>query len=288
MADIYCDANLATGANDGSSWENAYQGASAIATAFNRSSNGDRIMVKAGDYRNAGFRTTKSLSIVAVDGPFLTSMTITGNPAGGYWFYQTDSNNTVIDGFAYRVAAGQSNNYEMFYGSGIKVRNCIFAGLKQKNFGAYSTFVNCLFSGCTLSSIFGWRQNAYSCTFSGNSGGIGTPLYIANCIFAGNSNNSVVVHSSGWCRNTFAASVPSGSTGCVIGTDAKIDSGGKLLAGSPCIGAGSASYLQTAADLAGTPWLDPPSIGCYEFIKGGGRRTLSPNDLHPFGGSWKR
>lgn len=283
MAEIYCDANLSTGANDGSSWENAFRGASAIATAFSASASGDTIMVAAGDYANSGFRTNNSLSIVAVDGPYKTTMRITSNPPGGFWFFQSDNRGDVgaitIDGFRYTSSL---SNYTMFYGAAVLVRNCIFSGLNQNSLGQYITFANCLVSGCTFSSFFNWRPSAYNCTFIGNSCGFGTPLNIANCIFAGNTNNNVSVHSSGWCRNTFAASVPSGSTGCIIGTDAKTDADGKLIAGSPCIGAGSASYLQTPTDLVGTPWRNPPAIGCYEFVDAAIKPTI-PTRMLPFG-----
>ena len=57
---VYVDANLTTGANDGSSWANAHQGTDGLQVALNAATGGEEIFVAQGTYRanNTGNRAT--------------------------------------------------------------------------------------------------------------------------------------------------------------------------------------------------------------------------------------
>ena len=71
---LHVNAGLVGGANDGTSWDNAFVGVDALANALAASNNGDQIWVAAGLYRpTAGSSRTISLTLktgVAVYGGF--------------------------------------------------------------------------------------------------------------------------------------------------------------------------------------------------------------------------
>ncbi len=112
----YVDASLASGANNGSSWENAYQGPAALVNAIAASSSGDQVWVRAGTYKPTT-GTTRTLSInlksgVAIYGGFAgdesalderdpsANVTILSGDLGG--------NDPVVTDNSYHVVRGNS------------------------------------------------------------------------------------------------------------------------------------------------------------------------------------
>src|SRR5688572_27581736 len=63
----YVDVSLATGANDGSSWSDAYQGVDGLANALAAAASGDEIWVAAGTYKPTA-SLTRTISITLVNG----------------------------------------------------------------------------------------------------------------------------------------------------------------------------------------------------------------------------
>ncbi|MFM7135307.1 MAG: hypothetical protein ACKO0W_13445, partial [Planctomycetota bacterium] len=73
----FVDASLKSGANDGSSWENAYRGTAGLVTAITASVPGDEIWVRAGTYRpTTGTSRTAAFTLK-------TGVAIYGGFAGG-------------------------------------------------------------------------------------------------------------------------------------------------------------------------------------------------------------
>jgi hypothetical protein len=173
----HVDAGLTTGANDGTSWANAYRGVDAIPVAVTAAAPGDEIWVKAGTYRPTT-TATRSLSVnlktgVAIYGGFAGTETtlaqrdyaanltiisgdLAGNDASNIF---TDNsyhvlnafgiNSTaVIDGFT--ITGGNANSTaNNDRGGGIlcvsagspTVRNCIFRA-NRCTFGGGAGYIN--------------------------------------------------------------------------------------------------------------------------------------------------
>ena len=194
----YVDASLASGLNNGTSWANAYQGSTAVATALTASVSGDQIWVKAGTYK-ATATTSRTIwhslkAGVAVYGGFagtetmlsernvaanVTTLTgdLLGNDNGTTTTMAENSyhivgqtvagGGAILDGF--RVTGGNANgatasNYDK--GGGIiilssaspTVRSCDFIGNR------------CTFGG-GAGYIFGAQGTFVDCTFTNNVGG---------------------------------------------------------------------------------------------------------------------
>lgn len=194
----YVDGGLTTGLNNGTSWADAYQGPTAVATALTASVSGDEIWVKAGTYK-ATATTSRTIwhtlkSGVALYGGFagtettlaardfvanVTTLTgdLTGNDNGTVTTMAENSHHVVnassvlstaiLDGF--NIVGGYANgatasNYDK--GGGIlvltsgnpTVRNCKFIGNR------------CTFGG-GAGYIFGANGTFRNCEFTDNIGG---------------------------------------------------------------------------------------------------------------------
>ncbi len=175
---IFVDANLASGANDGSSWANAYQGSGGLQTALAASVAGDDIFVAQGTYfptagagRTVSFRLKTGVEIYGSfaggeatpaerpafgSAPSVLSGDLAGNDGSNLFndnSYQVvhgaSANATaVLDGF--EVRGGNSNGggansrgggILLESGSSATVRNCFFIG-NRCTFGGGAGYIN--------------------------------------------------------------------------------------------------------------------------------------------------
>jgi hypothetical protein len=216
----YVDAGLATGANDGTSWADAYRGVDALKVALTAAVAGDELWVRAGTYKPT---TTATRTIffdlktgVAVYGgfaggetllaerdhvanPTILSGDLAGNDGSGIF---TDNSHHVVNGASASATAildgftlqggnanGAGGNLDkgggllMMAASNATIRNCIVRN-NRCTFGGGAGYVN------SSSPVF------EDCTFENNVGGsFGGAFDMATnvgaqfrrCIFRGNS-----------------------------------------------------------------------------------------------------
>ncbi|MFM7134257.1 MAG: right-handed parallel beta-helix repeat-containing protein [Planctomycetota bacterium] len=192
----FVDASLKSGANDGSSWENAYRGTAGLVTAITASVPGDEIWVRAGTYRpTTGTSRTAAFTLktgVAIYGgfaggesqvgqrdlianPTILSGDLLGNDSGSSNIAENSYNvvvgsaalaTAILDGFT--VRGGNANGSSTGYydrGGGIKIvtsgsptiRNCTFTA-NRCTFGGGAGYI--LQAGATF----------VACRFEGNFG----------------------------------------------------------------------------------------------------------------------
>jgi hypothetical protein len=217
----YVDASLASGANNGTSWADAYQGAGGLAAALAASVSGDEIWVRAGTYKpTTGTSRTVFLTMksgVGIYGGFAGTETareqrdwaanvtvLTGDLLGNDSGAANVADNSyhvlvgsgvaatgILDGFT--VRAGNANgagasNYDkgggilIVSGGAPTVRNCIFRDNR------------CTFGG-GAGYIFSAQATFADCSFIDNVGGSYGGAFDTNavtstfrrCVFRGNS-----------------------------------------------------------------------------------------------------
>ena len=286
---LYVDAGLGSGANNGSSWADAYQGSSGLQTALAAALVGDQIWVAQGSYEpTAG--TTRSIYFVlrngiAVYGGFdgteltldqrdvsanVTILTadLNGNDASGTFtdnsFHVLDATGTnstaVLDGFTVRGgnANGAAGNQDR--GGGIlcvagaspTVRNCVFRD-NRCTFGGGAGYVNSsspTFLDCRFdSNIGGSFGGAFDTATSANT-------IWRRCVFTGNSA------ARAGAVEIFGGSNPT-LTNCVFWNNTSTGSGGGgalfVSSSSPvirqCIVAGNHSNVSAAGGILASPTI---------------------------------
>ena len=218
---LYVDASLASGANDGSSWGNAFQGSGGLQLALAAAGPGDQVWVADGTYLPTSTASrTVSFGLesgVAIYGGFASGETLlsqrdpatnvavlsgdlAGNDGGGSFtensFHVVRGNGAnataVLDGFT--ITGGNAN--------GSSVGDDDRGGGFLLVAGEQATIVNCLVQGnrCTFGGGAGYIRMSGStftrCRFLNNLGGsFGGAFDMANsvtaefrrCIFTGNS-----------------------------------------------------------------------------------------------------
>lgn len=170
----YVDSTLATGANNGTSWADAYQGPTGLVTALTASVNGDQIWVKAGTYKPT-LTATRTLSFnlksgVAVYGGFdgtetllderdvATNVTTLTGDLGG--------NDPVITDNSYHVVRGSSANATAILdGFTIKGGNANGATASDDDKGGGLLMINS--SNATIRNCI---VTGNRCTFGGGAG----------------------------------------------------------------------------------------------------------------------
>lgn len=220
----------------------------------------------------------------------VTHSTIASNTAGGAVY--GGGGLWVVDGGTIShcvIRDNQTTNPTSDGGGGIYLRNQSWPA------GSNTTiFRNCLFAGNSaagdgtthgrggglylFNNPFALVQN---CTFAGNTGYVGGGIYrltaglMENTIIydniASNANSNLYASGSGFFTNCCAA--PASAIFNAASTDLPpgYDANYRLMRGSPCVNtAVYQAWMDDAADLAGSPRLDPvwhlPDIGCYELI----------------------
>ncbi len=219
---IYVDANLTTGANDGSSWADAYQGSDGLRLALSSAVSGDDLFVAQGTYKptTAASRSASFLlkNNVEIYGGFVGGETSpVQRPAMGtapsillgdlsdndgsnlrndnsYHLITTSGTNAsaVLDGFEIRAgnANGSGNNNK---GGGIlcvsnsnpTIRNCDFID-NRCTFGGGAGYINGshpTFTDCSFVDNLG---GSYGGAFDMNGG---NNTQFERCTFIGNSAN---------------------------------------------------------------------------------------------------
>ena len=260
---------------------------------------GDEVLVTNGTYATGnrvvyGWMTyrvyvDKPLALRSVDGPRAT--VIDGGSAVGCVYL---TNGATLFGFT--LTNGVADYGGVYCRSAsVVLSNCVLTGNSaQWGGGVYGgTLNNCTLTGnsaaygggalyCTLNNCtltrnsadygggaYGSRLN--NCTLTGNSasdgGGGASSCRLNNCIVYFNSvpdgGNYDPSSTLNYCCTT---PQPTNGVGN-IGADPQLASASHLSAGSPCIGAGSATYA-SGTDIDGDAWANPPSIGCDEYHAG--------------------
>jgi len=203
---IYVDAD-ATGANDGSSWTDAYTD---LQDALGVASSGDEIWVATGTYkptptteRTVSFQLESGVALyggfngtetVREQRDWATNVTILSGDIGtlndnsdNTYHVVVGTDDATLDGFT--ITSGNAD------GTG---NNGLGGGMF--NWDSSPTVANCTFSGNSAwdggGGMFNWESSltVANCAFSGNSAGWGAGMYnaessptVANCTFFSNS-----------------------------------------------------------------------------------------------------
>jgi len=160
----------ATGANNGSSWTNAYTN---FQTAVNAASVGDDVWVAAGTYQPASGQTFAMKEGVKIYGGFVGNE---GTLGARNW----TANVTILQGNGSYVIKNELNgltNAAVLDGFTVTGGSAVVAGAGMYNAKTSPTVINCTFSGNTATYGGGAIYN-YQCP---------TPPLITNCIFSNNN-----------------------------------------------------------------------------------------------------
>ena len=257
------------GTNPRPPYTNWLTAATNIQDAVNVGVPGDSIMVTNGVYPG-GVTVTNPLALVSVNGPQVTvidgggtnqCVSLTGG-ASLAGFTLTNSSDYGVSCDASGVVSNCVINGNSGGGAnGGTLDNCTLSG----NFGDGAD--SCILYDCALTGNSGLGAAGganYNCTLTGNAGGGVSGATLYNCIVYfntafGGANYDAACALSYCCTTPLP---PNGAGNIVL--DPQLASAWYLSAGSPCIGAGSATYA-SGTDIDGNAWNTPPSIGCDEY-----------------------
>ncbi|WP_199120497.1 choice-of-anchor Q domain-containing protein [Pedobacter sp. ASV28] len=163
----------ATGANNGTSWANAYTN---FQIAVNAASSGDEVWVAAGTYQPASGQAFAMKEGVKIYGGFAGNE---GTLGARNW----TSNVTILQGNGSYVIKNELNgltNAAVLDGFTVTGGSAVVAGAGMYNASSSPSVVNCTFSGNTATYGAGAIYN-YQCS---------TPPMITNCIFSNNNGTT--------------------------------------------------------------------------------------------------
>ncbi len=294
----YVDVNSTSPASPFTSWASA---ARSIQDAVDAAAAGDEIVVTNGVYATGGravygtltnrVAVDKAVTVRSVNGPQFTI--IQGNQLPGTTIgngaircvYLT--NGASLTGFTLTQGATRTSGDATRERSGggllcestsAVAANCVLVANAAENFGGGVR-------GGTLNNCLLTRNSAYA-------GGGASSATLNNCTLTGNSAkrgsgsdsgtlNNCIIYFNLVSTNYFGGTLnyccttplpPSGTNN--RSADPQLASACYLSAGSPCRGAGSASFA-TRTDIDGEVWASPPSIGCDEYCPGAVTGPLS-------------
>jgi parallel beta-helix repeat protein len=211
---------------------------------------------------------------------------ISGNTTtknGGGMYGGTANNCIISNNTAY---ADHYTGGNQLFGGGVyqtTVSNCKITDNTAEVFGggmAYSTANNCVISGNTAARGGGMESStANNCTITGNAvigngGGMSSGSTANNCIIyyntAGGTGNDIDDYYY-TARNTCASDIAHGVDGNITNAPLFVDKAGgnfRLQGGSPCIDAGSNTYVVGTTDLDGNPRIvnGVVDMGAYEYF----------------------
>ncbi len=184
---IYVNINVSGGANNGTSWANAYNN---LATAIDNASEGKQIWVAKGTYEPAIFSGSFSMkNNVAIYGGFAGGETSLGQRnymanltilRGDYTILNNNNGLTataILDGFTITGTNDYNDGKCVNFNVSPTIRNCVFTGASNGIFNrnSFPTIINC--------SFVANRSNGIS--------NINSSPTIVNCLIAGNSQSGI-------------------------------------------------------------------------------------------------
>lgn len=238
-------------------------GGTALRDAIANCADGDEIIVGDGNYTGGMVwgNIRKRFRVMSEHGP--------ANCTTNNWYFYRNQNSdavigdTVYEGLAFANADGTGGYVSSF--TYCELRKCIIRGCSNTYHicGNQTRAYSCLFRDNKSTTGRLSRNSTFAnCTFVKNIVADGTLNYgstFRNCLFAGNTKTD-----GGEPLTNYGSTTS--NPNCMAGGLNLVDADSRPVPGSPAYGGGSSSYLQTATDLDGIPWLNPPSIGCYEYV----------------------
>jgi hypothetical protein len=251
MATYYCDCDLATGNNDGTTWANAWQTLQRAVdgTGGTQPNAGDVVLCRGTDTVSA---------VVDFDGPagtasgFVTFRGVNASGTNDGTRFVVDANGATtsciktgcdcvcLENFDIKGAVGSSTNGHGIYAAGYTsldgwlfincyIHNNAGSGVYENSAGVSGTFINCRFEANGVYGVYcGGTQNHFiNCRFLGNTSdglirtGNCLQMSVINCLIHANGGRGIEDQDTGFIRPTFVLnSVIDGNTGDGIETGA--------------------------------------------------------------------